>query len=283
MKRNSINTRKGFTLVEMLGVLAIIAILISVISVGVLSAINRARIVATVSNFKNLETAMLAYVALPESQGQVPLTKSNLGILTVNNLALNANNGANLAANNGQMDLHLESVFLAAGTLERYPTWRAGRDAMQSGVIMANERGWNRKKNKWSMWKADGTGALAAPINDWRLYARAECAIVVPTLTPGASTTVQTNGMMAASGVNFKLDGTTNLPNATRCAYVVLAGLSLKDAEKLSEEINGSLNTMDLKASPSPVIIQTAGRFVTDGVDRAVDGTVYGFYYLANL
>ncbi|MDR2673796.1 MAG: type II secretion system GspH family protein, partial [Opitutaceae bacterium] len=76
MKHN-IKSRKGFTLVEMLGVLAIIAILISVISVGVLSAINRARIVATLSNFKNLETAALSYVALNESAGQLPLTKAN--------------------------------------------------------------------------------------------------------------------------------------------------------------------------------------------------------------
>jgi prepilin-type N-terminal cleavage/methylation domain-containing protein len=281
MKRNSINTRKGFTLVEMLGVLAIIAILISVISVGVLSAINRARIVATLSNFKNLETALLAYVALPESQGQVPLTKSIGNIEVFDTLAFNATKANDLATGADQQDLHLEGVFLSAGTLERYPTWRAGRDGMQNGVVMANERGWNRKKNKWSEVTPDGSTA-APGTNNWNLYARAECTIVDSTITPGDSGAVGTDGLMASKGVNFQLDGTSSLTNATRCAYVVMAGLSLKDAEKLSEEINGSLNTMDLKAA-SPLTEQTAGRFVTDGKDAANDGTVYGFYFLANL
>lgn len=275
MKRNKINTRKGFTLVEMLGVLAIIAILISVISVGVLSAINRARVVATISNFKNLETALLSYIALPEAAGRVPLTKSPNAIPTVDSLAADAGDGAALAAAD-QIDLHMETIFLTAGTLERMPNWRIGTDAIQSGLVVANERGWNRKRSAWSEQNTTGNDTLG---NNWTNYVRVECA---PTAT---STEVEdpgdiVNGMMHANGVQFRIDGSSYLPVGTRTAYVVIPGLSLKDAEKLSEELNGSLNRMDLRAADA-VLTQTIGRFVVN--NDPDDGVVTGFYFLANL
>jgi prepilin-type N-terminal cleavage/methylation domain-containing protein len=281
MKRNKLNTRKGFTLVEMLGVLAIIAILISVISVGVLSAINRARIVSTMSNFKNLETAVLAYVALPESSGQIPITKpagtdTTTSVLpAVTDTSSTAGTAASINITAAK-DCHLEAIFMACGTLERYPTWRAGRDAVQSGDIsLASERAWNRKKGKWSIIPADtSTGTIGN--NNWLEYVRAECCVVDTSAAPG---TYEANGRNSADGVNFRLDGSTNLPRATRVAYVVVPGLSLKDAEKLSEEINGTLNDMDVKNNTG--LTQTKGRFAVDGA-TVVDGLVTGYYYLAN-
>ncbi|MDF9828345.1 prepilin-type N-terminal cleavage/methylation domain-containing protein [Ereboglobus sp. PH5-10] len=277
MKHNKINSRKGFTLVEMLGVLAIIAILISVISVGVLSAINRARTVATVSNFKNLETALLSYIALPEAAGRLPLTKSPNAIPLVANLAQNATDVASgLTTGALQNTAHMETIFLAAGTLERLPNWRMGLDAVQSGMDMSAERGWNRKRSAWSNVAAVSGGTLGS--NDWSKYVRTECA---PTATkaevanPGKDIGA---GLMHANGVQFKIDGSSYLPLGTRTAYVVLPGLSLKDAEKLSEELNGSLNDMDTKEGLNA---QARGRFVTDGV--AADGVVTAFYYLANM
>jgi prepilin-type N-terminal cleavage/methylation domain-containing protein len=274
MKHN-INSRKGFTLVEMLGVLAIIAILISVISVGVLSAINRARIVSTMSNLKNLETAVLAYVALPESSGQIPLTKpvSGNNLPTVDGTSSSAGSDTALAIADAA-DCHLEAIFLTCGTLERYPTWRAGRDAVQSGeIVLGNERAWNRKKGKWTTVAASTAGTIG---NVWTTYVRAECTIVDTAATPGD---YEANGLNSADGVNFRLDGATDLPRATRVAYVVLPGLSLKDAEKLSEEINGTLNDMDVKANTG--LFQQRGRFAVDGT-TVQDGLVTGYYYLAN-
>lgn len=268
--KNNIKSAKGFTLVEMLGVLAIIAILISVISVGVLAAINRARIVSTLSNFKNLETATLAYVAMPESSGQIPLTKAT-SISTVQTTLANSPAGTALALA-AQTDLHLEAIYMQVGTLERYPQWRAGTDAMQSGNIdLQKERAWNRKMSKWSEENVAGAGTFG---NNWIDCVRAECAVVDQAAIPG---TYNANGMMGATGVNFYLDGNSDLPQATRCAYVVLPGLSLKDAEKISEEINGALNTMDIKNN---IIVQTGGRFVTDGTQ--IDGAVTGYFFLAN-
>ncbi|MDR0352012.1 MAG: prepilin-type N-terminal cleavage/methylation domain-containing protein [Opitutaceae bacterium] len=271
--KHTIKSRKGFTLVEMLGVLAIIAILISVISVGVLSAINRARIVATISNFKNLETAALSYVALNESAGQLPLTKADFAIPSRLNLARNSGAGANFAVGS-QGPLHLEAIFLAAGTLERYPNWRVGRDALQSGQALLNEAGWNRKASSWA--DVNANGVAVANYNDWANYVRAECAPSAPSIVPG---TYDATGMNDATGVNFRIDGSTNLSPSVRVGYVVIPGMSLKDAEKISEEINGALNDMDIAAS-SPVLDQTAGRFAIEGSAPQADGTVTGYYYL---
>jgi prepilin-type N-terminal cleavage/methylation domain-containing protein len=271
MKHN-IKSRKGFTLVEMLGVLAIIAILISVISVGVLSAINRARIVSAISNFKNIETATLAYVALNESSGKVPYTKLPAGIPTVTLLTNAAVASADVALAN-QSNMHLEIVYQAAGTLEKYPTWRVGTDALQNGLVLANERGWNRKKGKWAILNTAGAALIA---QSWATYCRTECAPVDDGADPGARTGIA-NGLMSATGVNFRTDGVTNLVAGSRVVYVVLPGLTIKDAEKLSEEINGSLNDMDIR---NGTVKQNRGRFVTDGQDDATMGGVVGFYLI---
>ncbi|AWI08478.1 type II secretion system protein [Ereboglobus luteus] len=274
MKHNKINSRKGFTLVEMLGVLAIIAILISVISVGVLSAINRARIISTVSNFKNLETATLAYLALSESSGRLPLTKAATHDTVVDTTAAAAAG----TALNADTDLHLEIIFLAAGTLERYPNWRVGVDGVQNGAQLNKERAWNRRKNKWTELNVDGTAAGVT--NNWTQWVRAECAAAGPnTLVPG---TYNANGTMNADKeVNFRIDGFSNLVKGSRVAYVVIPGLTMKDAEKISEEINGALNEMDLKAA-TPLVTQQKGRFVVDGATTQ-NGDVTGYYFLANL
>jgi prepilin-type N-terminal cleavage/methylation domain-containing protein len=276
MKHNKLNTRKGFTLVEMLGVLAIIAILISVISVGVLSAINRARIVSTLSNFKNLETATLSYIALNESSGKLPLTKSPTGIPVSGGLSGTSGTLAPIAIG-AQPPLHLETVFVAAGTLEKYPSWRVGNDPLQNGIKLNQEQGWNRKLNRWSTW-ATGTTAAPSTPNNWLPYVRTECAMSDINVIPGA---YGATGMMGSgSGVNFRTDGSSNLSRDVRVAYVVIPGLTAKDAEKLSEEINGTLNDMDLRANPA-LVVQTRGRFVTDGVTQAgeINGLV-GYYLL---
>jgi hypothetical protein len=229
--------------------------------------------VATLSNFKNLETAALSYVALNESAGQLPLTKANFDIPSRLTLDRAAGDGGNFATG-AQNALHLEAVFLAAGTLERYPSWRVGRDALQSGKALANEAGWNRKASSWSDVNSGGKGV--ADYNDWSTFVRAECAPSDPDAEPG---TYSNTGMNSDDGVNFRIDGTTNLPKAVRVGYVVIPGLSLKDAEKISEEINGALNDMDISGA-SAVVTQTAGRFAVDGSTPQGDGTVTGYYYL---
>ncbi|MDF9833688.1 prepilin-type N-terminal cleavage/methylation domain-containing protein [Ereboglobus sp. PH5-5] len=285
MKHNKINSRKGFTLVEMLGVLAIIAILISVISVGVLSAINRARTVATISNFKNLETALLAYIAMPESGGKAPLTKA--AAVTSLRAVDGMSNAATVIAATDMTAYTLESVFLSAGTLERLPNWRVGNDGVQSGdIALANIAGWNRKKNGFCETENNNAGTIApADLADFTAFIRTECAPVDNGATPGECTT-SGQAMNSATGVNFQIDGTSNLPSG-RVAYIVIPGLTPRDAEKISEEINGTLNIIDLKqANAAGTRTQTAGRFAVDCEDAIVaaqDGTATGYYFLANL
>ena len=283
MKRNQRKFRKGFTLVEMLGVLAIIAILMSIVAVGVLSAINRTRIVATMSNFKNLETAILGFVALPEASGKLPITKAGATVLAKQKMALTmATNSGTQAMTTGETpSLHLEIPFLSSGLLERNPTWRVGSDGIATGqMVLAEERGWNRNKGAFSL--LTQTGGTVGTANDWSDYVRAECAPVDNTIALADTGKLHTDkAMMKADGVNFYLDGTTSLPSGTRVAYVVIPGLSLKDAAKLSEELNGTLNETDLNAA-TPVQYQTKGRFVFAAPGTGED-SVTGFYFLANI
>jgi hypothetical protein len=82
---------------------------------------------------------------------------------------------------------------------------------------------------------------------------------------------------MTTSGVNFRTDGATNLVAGSRVVYVVLPGLTIKDAEKLSEEVNGSLNDMDIR---SGALVQTRGRFVTTGTEAPIGDGIAGFYLI---
>ena len=282
MKRNQRKFRKGFTLVEMLGVLAIIAILMSIVAVGVLSAINRTRIVATMSNFKNLETAILGFVALPEASGKLPLTKhATSTTIPVADALGNTATTPMVGATAAQLkNLHLEIPFLSSGLLERTPTWRVGMDGVATGrVNLAIDFGWNRNRGAFaSVNKTSPATAVAG--NDWTDYVRTECAPVDTTITSATAGSLHTDGaMMTANGVNFFIDGSSSLPNGTRVAYVVIPGLSLKDAVKLSEELNGSLNDTDLDAV-APVEEQHRGRFV---FDAPTGDSVTGFYFLANI
>ncbi|MDR2981523.1 MAG: type II secretion system GspH family protein [Puniceicoccales bacterium] len=277
MKRNQSKFRKGFTLVEMLGVLAIIAILMSIVAVGVLSAINRTRIVATMSNFKNLETAILGFVALPEAGGKLPLTKHSNASKIFEATSQEANATVNAFGGN-QSDLHLEIPFIEVGLLERHPTWRVGNDGVATGrVELGKEYLWNRNKSAFTTKETSSSTARAG--NDWTDYIRAECAPVDPatTVVPG---TYDASGMMSTAGVNFMTDGTTRLSGGTRCAYVIIPGLSLKDATDLSKELNGALNEADLKNPAANK--QTKGRFVFAAPGTGEESVV-GYYMLANL
>lgn len=264
MKKN-MNTRKGFTLVEMLGVLAIIAILISVIAVGVMSAINRARIVATVANFKNLETAVVGFVALPNSGGTVPLTKGP-------NTPIDTYNGTNYAQVAADGTYTLDQVLRASGLIDRPLSWRVGTDGLTQ-MPLANEQIFMLSRNAWADGVAVNGVTTTTPENVWDDYNHCDVAAV-----NGATTVVNTQLNVApdTTGVNFFLDGTSKL-NASRVAYVVLKNVSLKDAQKLSSEINGTLDDSEVAAAG---VGQYRGRLIYGAPNTANLVDVY--YYLAS-
>lgn len=291
MKRNK-NSNKGFTLVEMLGVLAIIAILISVIAVGVMAAINRARIVATVSNFKNLETAVVGFVALPNSGGTVPLTQASAANTTPI-AQFNAEDRvvANSIANDGTFTL--DQVLRASGLLDRPLSWRVGYDG-STRLPADQERVFILSRNAWAVADAGTVNGVDVPANGnvWTNYNHCEVAQVNSDAVAYVADTTDFGSIVNTTGeVNFYLDGASPL-KASRVAYVVLKNVSLKDAQKLSAELNGSLDDSEFATDN----IQVRGRLVytpslgavIPGVDGEPDtngpanGTVDVYYYLAS-
>lgn len=89
----TIRKRVGFTLIEMIGVLAIIAILVAAVAPRIFEAINDSKITAATSTVRTLETAVAKYYSdvgtlLPLSAAGVP-TASNgnaAGVMTANSL-----------------------------------------------------------------------------------------------------------------------------------------------------------------------------------------------------
>ncbi|OAM89948.1 hypothetical protein AW736_11615 [Termitidicoccus mucosus] len=266
MKRN-ITSRKGFTLVEMLGVLAIIAILISVIAVGVMSAINRAQIVATTSNLKNLETSTIGFVALNTSGGTVPITEGPGDALTGGAATPLATFDPTAPADPvvfAALDntYTFDQVLRAAGFIDNQMSWRGGQSGNTQNAA-ANERVFIISRNAFST--AGGAG------NAWDNYNRSEASIIVPAQIAAATGPAATFG---ASGVDFLLDGVNGL-QAARCAYVVLQGVSIKHAQALSRELNAGMDDSEFQA------FQSRGRFVY-AAPAAGATTVTCYYYLAS-
>jgi prepilin-type N-terminal cleavage/methylation domain-containing protein len=267
--KSNIKSTKGFTLVEMLGVLAIIAILISVIAVGVLAAINRAAVVATASNFKNMETAIVGFVALPASGGTIPLTEGNGDIIDIVN-----DNIVTIESDPDDGSYTLNQVLVASGLIDRQISWRLGRDGANR-VNLAAERTFRISKNAFNS-EDDDTNATGD--TNWTDVNRAEASKVV-------AAAMTSNGIdtdeFAISGVDFWLDGRSGL-QASRAAYAILKEVSIKDACALSRELNGVFDDTDspaFKNAPNTTW-QGRGRFVFAASTNATNVTCY--YYLAS-
>lgn len=265
MKRNNIKSAKGFTLVEMLGVLAIIAILVSIVSVGVMTAIKSARVTGTIANLKNYETALAAHITLNEGNGFIPITKG----------AIKKRAAATLTQNN----LHLGQVLLASGAFESLPTWRIGRESKNAAQTV--NAAWDIEKGEF--W--DNGGSATTLIN-WTDRIRAEA---VTALDQDPATAVIND---TAGTASFALPVT--VPTGATIAYVKIPGVSISDAVKLSEALNRGSNTATV-SSPSQIVgrfVFSAGTTTDDGsgpvtagqigTGSSYAGTVDCYYYLGN-
>jgi prepilin-type N-terminal cleavage/methylation domain-containing protein len=274
LNSNTRKFRKGFTLIEMLGVLAIIAILISVIAVGVLSAINRSRIVATVANFKNIETAVVGFVALPNAGGTVPLTE----ISAANATPIEEYQGAGVVSKVAQDGSYtLDQVLRASGLIDRPVTWRVGADG-SARVAASTERVFMISRNAWAKAALSVNGAAAPAGNavwsDYNASFVAEATTGLAVGTPAAFPVVaNTTNPSGVDTINFFLDGTSPV-QGSRIAFVRLHNVSLKDAQKLSQELNGSLD--DSEETPTT---QFRGRLIYN-FGTLQQGDV--FFYLAS-
>ena len=266
IKHNS----QGFTLIEILTVLAIIGILTAILIPAVSKAQSRARVTSAVAEINSARTAALEGAA--RNGGTLPITEgatdtvgyaatdfTTTGDKTRTGSAAIFNDGARLdqmllSMNPAVLDGLFTSRFAPGTTL----TWPA----------TAGRLTWSSSTGTWSVTSPAGVANWAATTSgiSQATSTRMECAVVDTTF-------VLANG--PAAGINFLLDGVTNLP-AGRVAFIVYPKTPINDARSLANDLNSS-SLMD-DTNPAVPVAQTRGRVI---YTAPVGGVTTVYVYLA--
>jgi hypothetical protein len=212
-----------------------------------LKAINRARIVAALSNLRNLENAVLQFQALPSVQGALPITEGTGNVAVIWN-------GIDLETRKSSEPYILEQALLAADAIERLPTWGTmgiGKDGPSHGMSFFNEPVFSLTHNAYyaegMIYRSGSYERTSGKGNDWSPYNRSEVSLIDDTCAPGDPERLPVrfiDGII--DRVNFYLDGRTPL-QGKRCAYVILKDVQIKDARVLSAEVNGKMDNTSRK------------------------------------
>ena len=270
MKTKSIKNQanQGFTLIEILTVLAIIGILTAILIPAVSKAQSRARVTSAVAEINSARTAAVEGAA--RNGGTLPITEgataavgyaatnfTTSGDQTRTGDLANFNNGARL--DNALLSMEppvLDGLFSSKFAPGATVTWPA----------TAGRLTWNSPSGTWSVSSPTGVlnwGAANNAVSQANAT-RMECSVV-------NTAWVQANGPV--TGINFLLDGVTNLP-AGRVAYIVYPGVPVNDARTLATDLNGSALMID--TNPAAPVAQTAGRVIYNAPVGGVT-TVYVF------
>lgn len=215
--RASLRSRSGFSLVEMIGVLAIIAILAVIIVPKVFATIASSRVTNTVASINSAKSAISDFAG---KFGTLPNT-----------------------GNNSRID----DLLVTSGILD-------GRFVVKLGNQPQNPplAGSTWTKNASGVWVAAGGVNQAT-------QSRVICLTSNPATAPGTN------------GVNYRLDGTTDLPAAAKVVSAVIVGTTPAEARELSLRIDGEALTPTTAG-----VADTAGK-----VAYAAAGTTV-FIYLAH-
>jgi prepilin-type N-terminal cleavage/methylation domain-containing protein len=205
--RASLRSRSGFSLVEMIGVLAIIAILAVIIVPKVFATIASSRVTNTVASVNSAKSAISDFAG-------------KFGTIPVANSASTA---------------RIDDLLVTAGIMDSRFLVKLGNQPQNPPVVGGT---WTRNPTT-GVW-APGTGASQAT------QSRIIC--VSPSNAAAPNT---------ALGANYKLDGVTDLPLASRVVSAVIVGTTPAEARELSLRIDGD----SLTPSTSGVI-DAAGKVV---------------------
>ena len=231
---SSFRRSQGYSLLELVLVIAVIAVLVGLLLPKGFDALRNARIQQVEKTVDTLKTALTDYLSMPGGNGSLPRTEGT-GIPTSGAALTGA---TDVAKGNAA---RLDTVLLATGKIERPLTLRMGTQAFAS-TGTGNEVTWSQSALAFIMTPD------AAPQRNWSTVTRVEARTANPALSPSA-----------ALGANFRLDGATNLSANYVVAYLVIPACPAKDAYELAVSMNGpQLAPVEGAASDTVVVAYAA-------------------------
>lgn len=205
---------RGFSLLELVLVLAIVSILIGLLLPKGFDALRSARIQEVKKTAETLKTAITDFITMPGGNGSIPRTEG-AGIPTSGTALTGA---TDIAKGNGA---RLDAVLLAAGKIERPVSLRMGTQ-LYASTGTGNEMTWSQADQAFVVTPD------AAPQRNWSGVTRVEARSSDPLLAPSA-----------AQGANFRLrDAATNLNANLVVAYLVIPNVPARDAYELALAMN---------------------------------------------
>lgn len=211
--QNKTVSSQGYSLLELVLVLAIISVLVGLLLPKGFDALRNARIQQVQKTVETLKTALADYITLPGGNGSLPRTEG----LNVPTSGAALTGATDPAKGNGA---RLDSVLLATGKLERPLNLRMGTQSYASSGT-GNEMTWSQSALAFVMTPD------AVPQRNWSGVTRVEARSSSPGTLPSA-----------ALGANFRLDGTTDLTANSIVAYLVIPAVPAKDAYNLALAMN---------------------------------------------
>jgi prepilin-type N-terminal cleavage/methylation domain-containing protein len=215
----------GFSLIEILVVVAIIGLLAAILIPAMSRALTTSRITRTLADLQQLK----GFVADASNQlgGTLPLTKGYVAVTPMVSVATNASLYSSAVADFNHA-LRLDAVLLSVPSpkLDRYFAPACGVQYFEpTGGSSSVDPRYNPLTNVFY----NVPDAVIPSGYTYAAVSRLECVPVDATQTPG---TVDANG-----GTTFKLDGANSLSSG-RVAYAVIKAVAGSEAFQLASALN---------------------------------------------